>query len=178
MTTYTSYGFFTISHTEQLNDSTTALFYENEDGQDYYLLANEFPKDECAFLLADESGYICSASSDCTMLSPNKRTLIKSDDIEEANYLWDGHPLTRWKWDGTTIVKPIDGADEIEAFNVRTKRDALLGKQVDPLVTNPLRWADLTAEKQAEWTQYRRDLLDITEQAGFPHNIVWPIKPE
>jgi hypothetical protein len=50
--------------------------------------------------------------------------------------------------------------------------------EVDPLVTNPLRWAELTEAQQAAWTQYRRDLLDITAQAGFPTDITWPTKPE
>lgn len=60
---------------------------------------------------------------------------------------------------------------------VRTARNELLGFVVDPIVSNPLRWADLTAEKQAEWAAYRRALLDITEQAGFPHNVTWPEQP-
>lgn len=68
--------------------------------------------------------------------------------------------------------------DNMAADVVRNERYYRLTTEVDPLVTNPLRWADLTAEKQAEWTQYRRDLLDITEQAGFPHDVTWPTKPE
>jgi hypothetical protein len=60
---------------------------------------------------------------------------------------------------------------------VRVQRDYLLSAEVDPIVSNPLRWADLSAEKQDEWTAYRRALLDITAQAGFPHDVVWPEKP-
>ena len=61
---------------------------------------------------------------------------------------------------------------------IRWDRDQLLIYEVDPLVSNPLRWADLTSDQQAAWTQYRRDLLDITAQAGFPTDITWPTKPE
>lgn len=68
--------------------------------------------------------------------------------------------------------------DTFESTNARSERSRLLRTVVDPLVTNPLRWAELTAEKQAEWTQFRRDLLDVTEQEGFPHEVVWPTKPE
>jgi hypothetical protein len=57
-------------------------------------------------------------------------------------------------------------------------RDNLLATEVDPLVTNSLRWAELTEAQQAAWTQYRSDLLDITAQAGFPNEVVWPTKPE
>jgi hypothetical protein len=68
--------------------------------------------------------------------------------------------------------------DALAANNVRGDRDARLYLEVDPLITNPLRWADITADKQAEWSQYRTGLLDVPQQSGFPYNIVWPTKPE
>lgn len=67
--------------------------------------------------------------------------------------------------------------DERESNNVRTKRDSLLQDEVDPLVTNPLRWAELTTEQQNAWSQYRTDLLNVPQQAGFPNTITWPTKP-
>ena len=63
------------------------------------------------------------------------------------------------------------------AANARKDRDKILANVVDPLVSNPLRWADLTAEKQAEWAAYRRALLDVPQQSGFPNDVVWPISP-
>ena len=68
--------------------------------------------------------------------------------------------------------------DATAATAVRQQRDTLLATQVDPIVSNPLRWADLSAERQAAWATYRRALLDITAQAGFPHSVEWPQKPE
>jgi hypothetical protein len=65
-----------------------------------------------------------------------------------------------------------------DAFQARSERDKILNDVVDPIVTNPLRWAELTADKQAEWTQYRIDLLNVPDQAGFPADITWPTKPE
>lgn len=67
--------------------------------------------------------------------------------------------------------------DAQAAMVARADRDYYLQTLVDPLVSNPLRWADLTLEKQAAWTAYRRALLGITEQAGFPHNVTWPEQP-
>lgn len=64
------------------------------------------------------------------------------------------------------------------AKNIRTRRDDILRYEVDPIVSNPLRWADLTPEQQQLWATYRRALLDITDQTGFPNNVVWPTKPE
>tara|TARA_R110000737_G_scaffold139141_1_gene170032 strand:+ start:624 stop:908 length:285 start_codon:yes stop_codon:yes gene_type:complete len=60
---------------------------------------------------------------------------------------------------------------------VRNERDNILTTVVDPLVSNPLRWADLTSDKQTEWSQYRTDLLAVPQQAGFPNNITWPQEP-
>jgi len=63
------------------------------------------------------------------------------------------------------------------AASLRAQRDYKLVNEVDPLVTNPLRWGELTDAKQAEWTQYRTDLLNLPDQAGFPNTITWPTKP-
>ena len=68
--------------------------------------------------------------------------------------------------------------DAAAAAQVRMERDNILVTVVDPIVSNNLRWADMNAEKQAEWSAYRTALLDITGQAGFPTDITWPTKPE
>ena len=67
--------------------------------------------------------------------------------------------------------------DASTSAQVRGERDNILVTVVDPLVSNPLRWADLTSDKQAEWSQYRTDLLAVPQQAGFPNNITWPQEP-
>jgi len=67
--------------------------------------------------------------------------------------------------------------DAAAAAYVRMERDNILSTVVDPIVSNPLRWADMTSEKQAEWASYRTALLDLPDQDGFPHNITWPTKP-
>ena len=68
--------------------------------------------------------------------------------------------------------------DATAANWARIQRDMLLESEVDPIVSNPLRWADMTTEQQNAWSQYRTDLLNITDQEGFPHNVTWPTKPE
>ena len=67
--------------------------------------------------------------------------------------------------------------DAISANEVRGKRDAILSSKVDKIVSNPLRWDDMSADEQAQWKLYRRALLDITAQAGFPNEVVWPQEP-
>jgi hypothetical protein len=65
----------------------------------------------------------------------------------------------------------------ILANEVRGKRDAILSSKVDKSVSNPLRWASMSAETQAAWATYRQALLDIPQQAGFPRTVSWPVAP-
>jgi hypothetical protein len=115
-------------------------------------------------------------------------------EINHPEYGWIPYLLTDYDTDTTinndelleligsdyaAYVPPTqEELDAALAASIRYARDRLLATEVDPLVTNPLRWAELTEAQQAAWTQYRRDLLDITAQAGFPTDITWPTKPE
>ena len=81
--------------------------------------------------------------------------------------------------DYAAYVAPTqDELDAELAASLRGQREERLVNEVDPIVTNPLRWAELTDAKQAEWTQYRTDLLNLPAQAGFPNTVTWPTKPE
>lgn len=92
------------------------------------------------------------------------------------------HKVTVDAVSGETTITTLT-AEEIAAGQaewpkaIREERDYKLRTEVDPIVSNPLRWADMTAEQQAAWAAYRTALLDITDQAGFPHNVTWPTKP-
>jgi hypothetical protein len=80
--------------------------------------------------------------------------------------------------DYAAYVAPTQAELDAElAANLRGQRDQRLAEEVDPIVTNPLRWAELTDAKQAEWTQYLTDLLNLPAQAGFPNTVTWPTKP-
>jgi len=68
--------------------------------------------------------------------------------------------------------------DTQAAINARSVRNQKLQDEVDPIVSNPLRWADMTAEQQKNWADYRTALLNVPTQSGFPHNVSWPVKPE
>jgi len=59
----------------------------------------------------------------------------------------------------------------------REIRDKILVEEVDPIVSNALRWNDMTDAKRTEWTNYRQALLDVPAQDGYPDNITWPTKP-
>ena len=77
---------------------------------------------------------------------------------------------------GSGKVKAMTQAEinaEIAA-EVRAMRDSKLAAEVDPIATNALRWAALTADEQQALADYRQALLDVPQQPGFPNNIVWP----
>lgn len=80
--------------------------------------------------------------------------------------------------DFTSYVAPTQAdLDAGTALQIRSDRDYKLLTEVDPLVSNPLRWAELTSDKKTEWSQYRTDLLNLPQQSGFPNVITWPVKP-
>lgn len=83
------------------------------------------------------------------------------------------HKFISGKW----ISPSQKEIDDAKATEVRAERNFKLKTEVDPIVTNHLRWAEFTAEQQQSWVDYRRALLDITDQPGFPHNVIWPTKP-
>ena len=62
---------------------------------------------------------------------------------------------------------PIPTDDE-KAEKVRAKRNLYLQIYVDPIVSNPLRWADMSEEEQQDIVNYRLYLLNIPEQPEFP----------
>ena len=125
--------------------------------------------------------------------SMNAANTIMDVEINHPDYGWIPYLLTDFDTDTTidnTAVMALIGSNftayvaptqaELDAAaeaSVRAERDSKLVSEVDPIVSNSLRWADLTAAKQAEWTTYRTDLLNITDQSGFPHSVTWPTKP-
>ena len=81
--------------------------------------------------------------------------------------------------DVAAYVPPTQAELDAEAAAaVRAERDMKLSTEVDPIAGNALRWASLTADQQQAWADYRQALLDITQQSGFPQDVVWPTKPE
>ena len=125
--------------------------------------------------------------------SMNIANTVIDVEINHPAYGWIPYLLTDYD-DDTTIdndaVMALIGSDFVAhvpptqdeldtqlALEARTQRDRMLVEDVDPLVTNPLRWGALTVDQQAEWTNYRADLLSIPQQAGFPNTITWPTAP-
>jgi len=73
---------------------------------------------------------------------------------------------------GELIVEPDPGPSEEQlAAQARTQRDALLSQSDWTQVPD-------APVDQAAWAEYRQALRDVPQQAGFPTEITWPVKPE
>lgn len=71
----------------------------------------------------------------------------------------------------------VIGSDAIQNAkrkHVREKRNIFLVKYVDPIVSNPLRWADMSIEEQNNIKAYRQYLLDIPDVADYPNAEILP----
>ena len=74
-----------------------------------------------------------------------------------------------WDYDGANFTPPAP--PPITPEEVRVERKRLLAASD---------WTQLTDAPvdQAAWAVYRQALRDVPQQAGFPDNVVWPVKPE
>lgn len=62
--------------------------------------------------------------------------------------------------------------DNEVADRVREQRNKLLSE------SDWTQSRDVTLDNDTDWTAYRQELRDITTQGGFPHNVIWPDKPQ
>ena len=122
--------------------------------------------------------------------SQNKENTIFDLEINHPQYGWIEYALRPDDPDNTINNDDLlvlignnytkitqEELDAREAAIVRDQRNQLLFFDVDPIVSNPLRWADLTTEKQDAWKNYRTELLNVPQQKGFPYDVTFPTKP-
>ncbi len=102
---------------------------------------------------------------------------ISSLETEDVIIETPQRPDCYHDWIDGGWVEDIARKTEAKTIEARGERDKLLSIVVDPVVSNPLLWGDMTDAKRAEWTQYRTDLLNVPQQSGFPSTITWPTKP-
>ena len=67
--------------------------------------------------------------------------------------------------EGEYLLKTDDKAISYMKDKERQTRDFYLEKYVDPVVSNPLRWADMSEEEKKEYSDYRKYLLDYPESS-------------
>ncbi|WP_281559423.1 tail fiber assembly protein [Thalassomonas sp. RHCl1] len=75
------------------------------------------------------------------------------------------------------ITLPTPTTEEIQLMawtQIRTKRDALMAATDWTQISD----SPLSAEKKAEFAQYRQALRDLPQSTANPDDIAWPLKPE
>lgn len=60
-----------------------------------------------------------------------------------------------------------------QAAAIRAERNAMLATCDWTMLPD----APLSAAQIASWQSYRQALRDLTDQAGFPATVVWPVAP-
>lgn len=151
----------------------------------YYIIVNKVTKDiESAPATTDTSeSFTLSENSEVVEVDEATWKLVRKSRsgsyydnntiiVKPNRGLYDNWNYTTKSWVTDTQAQLIGESAENRAI-----RDKLLA-EMDLIVSNPLRWADLSNDKRTQWAQYRRDLLNIPQQSGFPLNIVWPVQPQ
>jgi hypothetical protein len=87
-------------------------------------------------------------------------------------------PSSLHTWNGSGWDKP---SQEVLAKHLdeeyRYERNYRLIVYVDPVVSNPLRWNDMSLDQRQALANYRQQLLDVPQQPGYPFQIQWPENP-
>ena len=105
------------------------------------------------------------------------------DEIPDGEFYlsWNGQiPQPTYNYvvqDGAVVLRSDaerqSYQDEVLARSIRGQRDALL-TQTDYVILPDAPYSD---ETQSNYRTYRQQLRDLPAQAGFPNNIIWPVKP-
>ena len=125
-----------------------------------------------------KSFFVRSDGSYFVEISEPSEKFLKEHPRPEGAIEVDERPEEYYDYVDGSWVENADRKLSVLSSRARRERDSKLFYEVDPIASNNLRWAGLTSEKQGEWAQYRTDLLNVPQQAGFPFNITWPTKPD
>ena len=114
----------------------------------------------------------------CISNSPNKHQREIKEILENLVKGDEEHFKTEVSDEMVMQIVAIPPKSEQELYDeaaeeARRKRDQLLS-ETDYLMLEDY---PISAEKKAEFEEYRQALRDITSQAGFPFEIEWPVKP-
>jgi hypothetical protein len=101
------------------------------------------------------------------------------DGIEEINGKWFTKYIVGPRFSDTEEktaeeqrLEYRSGIDQRVAESIRAQRNKLLEE------TDWTQSRDVSLTNDSEWVEYRQELRDITSQEGFPHEVIWPTKPE
>lgn len=89
--------------------------------------------------------------------------------VSAAPYIQNGYVYTVAVEQKTQ--EELDADTAVKAAQVRAERDRKLAE------SDWTQGKDIPDSISAPWAVYRQELRDITKQAGFPWEVVWPQEP-
>jgi hypothetical protein len=90
------------------------------------------------------------------------------DRLGDLSWLGDAYADQGWVEVGEETTTPMS-ADEVNATIAQRLIDSAWAVAEDDLT--------ITKGQRADWMAFRQALRDISLQAGFPTDIVWPTEP-
>ena len=162
-----NYAKFTVNNEGEIVYKYVLDFKDFDISFEDYFFAKNHPNDENARFI---DGFYeklnnvvmawCNESGEYTIdCWQDRYTVRKISEVEQRHYdsLSDDEKKA---YNERKLQEKID--------NKRFERDNLLTTVVDPIVTNPLRWEELSEAEQSKYRAYRLYLLDIPQQEEFP----------
>lgn len=106
----------------------------------------------------------------------NTQGEVYAYETEDERQEWGAPDLVPMTSEETeSHLNPVPTAEQL-ASSARYERDKAL-KALDEVVSNPLRFSELLEEQRIEAVAYRKLLLDVPQQEGFPQEYVMPEVP-
>jgi len=120
----------------------------------------------------DAQGYFVGVTTaDVDPLNPTE-WLIPAGCVVAAPH--DAPDGSRVKWDGSQWVNEVI---PVEPEPESTPQDVLVRSERDSLLAATDWTANSDVTMSDAMREYRQALRDVPQQAGFPHDVVWPTKP-
>ena len=93
-------------------------------------------------------------------------------------YAFDDNP--GWEAFVPVGATPMDDAAVAAHYAAQVPCQAVVARSQRDLLLTATDWTqlpDVPLTTKADWAAYRQALRDITNQAGFPGSITWPVAP-
>jgi hypothetical protein len=97
-------------------------------------------------------------------------TTYQQDAISQAPVFEDGRWVQHWS--------VVSVSEEVAQMNLERKTNDVRDERNRYLQeTDWTQGKDIPDSISDFWKQYRQDLRDLTDQSGFPFNVIWPTRP-
>lgn len=111
-----------------------------------------------------------------------KALILNGEVVDVVDQEFEVHPSLQWA-DCPDWVQPRDtyANGEFTKFEPDAEMMARIVRSIRNQKLQQSDWTaiapQLTTEQKAAWDTYRQALRDVTEQAGFPLDVQWPVPP-